>query len=97
MSRCWTYAVSRMWMITVYLKILTYLFNDVKVTWIDFELLWIFLIASTICVDVSTDTIDDVDVFVDAEEGLAVDIVELRPVDAEDEGRGDDRIGLLWR
>ena len=78
-------------------KITTYLFNEVNVTWIDFELLWIFLIASTIWVDVSTETIDDVDVFVDADEGLAVDIVELRPVDAEDEGRGDERIGLLWR
>jgi len=79
-------------------KVRTYLFNEVKVTWTDFALLWIFLIASTMLVDVSTDTIDAFDA-ADDEDGEAVDIVDDLPPHDEDDVVDDDeaRIGLLCR
>ncbi len=68
-----------------------------NVTWIDFELLWIFLIASTIVDEVSTDEKD-----ADDEGDPGDDIDDERPqLDAEDDveelgGCGEDKIGLLW-
>ncbi len=79
-------------------KVWTYLFNEVKVTWTDFALLWIFRIASTMLVDVSTDTIDAFDA-TDDDDGDAVDIVDDLPPHDEDDVVDDDeaRIGLLCR
>jgi len=74
----------------------SYLFNEVKVTWIDLELRWIFRIASTIWVDVSTETIDDVEATDPGDDVICEPPPQVD--EAEDmEGWGDERMGLLWR
>ncbi len=74
----------------------SYLFNEVKVTWIDFELRWIFRMASTMCVDVSTDTIDDVDATDPGDDVICEPPPQVD--EAEDmDGWGEERIGLLCR
>lgn len=73
------------------------MFSAENVTWIDFELLWIFLIASTIVDEVSADE-NDADDDGDPGDDIDDERPQLDPDDDVEElgGWGDDKIGLLW-